>query len=190
MSNPSTPHNPAGPRRHVRSGAILATAAVAGAAVAVGAGLASASTSHPTVAAANNSGLHEKVLVDSHGFTLYELSPETTHHLLCKSSACLGFWPPLKASSAKAKLVKGAGVKGKLGTMRRHGFFQVTLDGRPLYRFSVETAKGQSKGQGIHGFGGVWHVVREGAATTTSTQTTTTPMTTTSTSSTYSIPGY
>jgi predicted lipoprotein with Yx(FWY)xxD motif len=155
-----------------------------------GAGLASASASHPTVAAANNSGLHEKVLVDPHGFTLYELSPETTHHLLCKTSACLGFWPPLKAPSAKAKLVKGAGVKGKLGTMRRHGFFQVTLDGRPLYRFSVETAKGQSKGQGIHGFGGVWHVVREGAATTTSTQTTTTPMTTTSTSSTYSIPGY
>ncbi|MEA2158905.1 MAG: hypothetical protein QOD66_1285 [Solirubrobacteraceae bacterium] len=190
MSNPPMSQNPAGPRSRVRSAAILATAAVTGAAVAAGAGLASASASHPTVAAANNTGLHEKVLVDPHGFTLYELSPESTRHLLCKTSACLSFWPPLKASSAKAKLVKGAGVKGKLGTMRRHGFLQITLDGRPLYRFSVDSAKGQTKGNGLHGFGGVWHVVREGAATSGSTQTTTTPMTTTSTSSTYTIPGY
>jgi hypothetical protein len=74
--------------------------------------------------------------------------------------------------------------------MRRHGFVQITLNGRPLYRFSGDTAKGQAKGEGIHGFGGVWHVVKEGAATSGSTQTTTMPTTTTSTSSTYSIPGY
>ena len=190
MPNPPMSQSPAGPRSRARSAVIVVTAAITGTAVAAAAGLASASASHPTVAAANNAALHERVLVDSHGFTLYELSPESTRHLLCKSSACLSFWPPLKASSAKAKLVKGAGVKGKLGTMRRHGFVQITLNGRPLYRFSMDSAKGQAKGEGIHGFGGVWHVVKEGAATSGSTQTTTMPMTTTSTSSTYSIPGY
>jgi len=163
-------------------------AAIAGTALAAAAGLASARASHPIVAAANNATLHERVLVDAHGLTLYELSPESTHHLLCKTSACFSFWPPLKASSAKAKLVKGAGVKGKLETMRRHGFTQITLNGHPLYRFSVDTAKGQARGNGFHSFGGVWHVVKEAAAG--GTHTTTTPMTMTSTSSTYTIPGY
>jgi uncharacterized membrane protein len=62
MPNPPMSQSPAGPRSRVRSAAILATAAVTGAAVAAGAGLASASASHPTVAAANNAALHERVL--------------------------------------------------------------------------------------------------------------------------------
>jgi predicted lipoprotein with Yx(FWY)xxD motif len=174
---------------------MLTAAAVAVTASAI----AAASTTTPTVKTAHNATLNETVLVNARGRTLYELSPETTHHLLCKSSACFSFWPPLKVSSAKAKLVKGAGVKGKLGIIKRHGFFQVTLSGRPLYRFSQDSAKGQAHGQGIMGFGGTWHVVAEsaassttGATTTSATTTSMTPTmttTTTATSSTY-IPPY
>ncbi len=40
----------------------------------------------------------------------------------------------------------------------------MTLSGRPLYRFSIDTAKGQANGEGIHSFGGVWHVVKEGGS--------------------------
>jgi predicted lipoprotein with Yx(FWY)xxD motif len=101
----------------------------------------------------------EPVAVNSHGLTVYELGPESAHHLVCKSSACLNVWPPVKASG---KLVKAAGVNGKLGTVARKGFRQVTLDGHPIYTF-VEDAgrRGKAEGDGIRNFGGVWHVFKE-----------------------------
>jgi predicted lipoprotein with Yx(FWY)xxD motif len=109
------------------------------------------------VSSAHNSSLGEQVVVNGHGDTLYALTPETTRHLLCKSSECLHFWPPLTVSSHKAKLKAGPGVKGKLGLLRRkRGVFQVTLRGMPLYRFSGDNAPGQANGQGIKSFGGQW----------------------------------
>lgn len=193
MPHPSKSQSHAVPSARGWSTAILLIAAIVCLAVVAAAGLASAKASHPNVATAHNGRLHETVLVDPHGFTLYELSPETTHHLLCKAS-CLPFWPALKAPSVKARLVKGAGVKGQLATMRRNGFVQITLNGRPLYRFSGDSGKGQAHGDGISSFGGTWHVVKAGTAsggathtTTTSTSTTTT---TTSTSSPYTYRMY
>jgi predicted lipoprotein with Yx(FWY)xxD motif len=116
------------------------------------------------VSSAHNSSLGEQVVVDGHGDTLYALSPETTHHLLCKSTECLHFWPPLTVGSHRVKLKAGPGVKGKLGLLRRkHGVFQLTLRGMPLYRFSGDSAPGDAGGQGIKSFGGTWH-----AATATS----------------------
>jgi hypothetical protein len=88
------------------------------------------------------------------------LSPETTHHLLCKSSECLKLWPPLTVYSGNAKPKSGAGVHGHLGILRRaHEVFQITLDGRPLYRFSGDGAKGQANGENVKSFGGTWHVI-------------------------------
>ena len=111
------------------------------------------------VSAAHNSSLGEQVVVDGHGNTLYALTPETTHHLLCKSPECLHFWPPLTVSSHRTKLKAGPGVKGKLGLLRRkHGVFQVTLRGMPLYHFSGDHAPGDANGQGIKSFGGTWFV--------------------------------
>lgn len=109
------------------------------------------------VSSSHSSKLGEQIVVDSHGDTLYALSPETVHHLLCKSKECLKFWPPLTVSSRKEKLKRGPGVKGDLGLLRRkHGVFQVTLRGMPLYRFSGDSAPGDTNGQGIKGFGGTW----------------------------------
>jgi predicted lipoprotein with Yx(FWY)xxD motif len=183
------------PRRaRTGAGVFVAALAVIAAAVVALTSLASAKSAHPTVSSAHNAHLGKNVLVDSHGRTLYQLAPETTHHLLCKTSQCYSFWPPVKVASAKAKLIKGGGVKGKLGIMHRDGFFQVTLGGRPLYRFSGDSGKGQAAGQGIKGFGGTWHVVSTAATSRsgsgTSTTTTSTKTTTTSTSSTYSYPAY
>ncbi|HUO70750.1 MAG TPA: hypothetical protein VMU39_08245 [Solirubrobacteraceae bacterium] len=171
--------------------AAFCVAAVAGLALAALAGLAVAKSFTLNVAKRNVTGKSESILVDSHGMTLYELSPETTHHLLCTPSACLQFWPPLKVAK-NAKLTKAGGIKGKLGTIHRGGFFQVTLDGRPVYFFSLDTKKGQTNGQGQKGFGGTWHVVTASAAskgtnttTSTTTTTTTTAMPMTSTTSPY-----
>jgi predicted lipoprotein with Yx(FWY)xxD motif len=138
-----------------------------------------------TLGTAKVSSLGETIVVNSGGRTLYELSPETSHHLLCKSSQCISFWPPLKVTK-NGKLSAGKGVTGKLGKLHRAGFYQVTLGGRPLYTFEEDKSKGQANGNGIKSFGGTWHVIKaEGSsktppATTTTTTTTSMPPSTTS----------
>jgi predicted lipoprotein with Yx(FWY)xxD motif len=118
------------------------------------------SSAAPTVGSATNVKFGEKIVVDAHGRTLYALHPETTHHLLCKSSECLKAWPPLTVRSSKTKLTTGSGVHGHLGILRRgNGTLQVTLGGLPLYHFSGDSAKGAANGENIHSFGGTWHVI-------------------------------
>ena len=161
------------------SRSLLLRSTVSLAALATGAGIAGiafAKSDSATVKSVHNSSLGESILANSKGQTLYELSPETSHHLLCTTTACFNFWPPYKVSKS-AKLTS-TGVKGKLSKLHRDGFYQVTLNGIPLYRFSLDAHAGQATGQGIKSFGGTWHVVKTGAAkasTTTTTTTTTMP---------------
>ena len=88
--------------------------------------------------AARNAHLNQRVVVDPHGHTLYRLRPETTRHLLCKSSACLAIWKPLTVRSSSTSAIKaGSGVSGRLGLLRRaRNSYQVTLRGLPLYTFA------------------------------------------------------
>jgi predicted lipoprotein with Yx(FWY)xxD motif len=119
--------------------------------------------STPTVGSLSSSKLKETIVVNSQGDTVYWLSPETTHHLLCTSNECFKFWPPVTVSSSHTKLVAGSGVHGSLGIIHRNGIFQVTLRGMPLYRYSGDHAKGQVNGQGIKSFGGTWYAVTASA---------------------------
>jgi predicted lipoprotein with Yx(FWY)xxD motif len=49
-----------------------------------------------------------------------------------------------------------------VGTIRRDGFTQVTLNGKPVYTFVEDGGRrGEAQGDGIRNFGGVWHVFRE-----------------------------
>jgi predicted lipoprotein with Yx(FWY)xxD motif len=83
---------------------------------------------------------------------------------LCRSRACLEFWPPLLVHSASVKLGAAPGVSGHLGVIRRGaGEYQVTLRGLPLYRFSGDSAKGEANGEGIKSFGGTWHALAAAA---------------------------
>lgn len=174
-------------RRRGRASGLLVSAAFATVAlVASFAAMALASSSTaPTVGSATNAKFTEKIVVDAHGRTLYALSPETTRHLLCKSSQCLKFWPPLTVSSRKTKLTAGSGVHGHLGILRRsNGALQVTLSGLPLYRYSGDGTRGTANGENIHSFGGTWHVVSAAtsaapAKAETKTPTTSTPPPTT-----------
>lgn len=109
----------------------------------------------------------EPIAVNSKGVAVYELVPETIHHLLCTSS-CLQAWFPVKAA-AGTKLTKAAGVSGKLGTFKRKGVTQLTLNGHPLYTFIEDGGKkGVAAGDGIKSFGGTWHVFKEGQSTSSS----------------------
>jgi predicted lipoprotein with Yx(FWY)xxD motif len=159
----------------LRRRGVLLIAGVAGLALAALTGLALAKT-NSTLGTASNASLGKTIVVDSKGLTVYTLKPETTHHLLCKkSNGCFQFWPPVKVKSAKARLTKPYGVKGKLGTLHRNGFFQVTLGGRPLYRFSGDSStKGMATGEGIKTFGGTWHVIATKSSKSSGTTTTNT----------------
>jgi predicted lipoprotein with Yx(FWY)xxD motif len=135
---------------------VLAGLAFAASLIAV----ASAASPSVNVGSANNAALAEQVTVSAQGRTLYSLTPETSSHLLCKSSECMHFWPPLTVPSRTTRLKAAAGVHGHLGILRRsNGVLQVTLRGKPLYRYSGDKAKGQAKGQGLESFGGTWHAV-------------------------------
>ena len=122
-------------------------------------------TTKPIVKAVHNDVQDKTIVVDAKGLTLYRLSPETSKHLICKSGACLGVWPPLTVKSRSTKLVAGSGVHGKLALVSRgKNKFQVTLGGKPLYRFSGDSGKGKVSGEGIVSFGGTWHTVSAGTA--------------------------
>jgi len=167
--------------------ALAAAAAVMVAAV-LASTVAIASAPPPTVKTAANKKLGVTVVVNPAGRTLYALSPETTHHLLCNESYCLEVWPPLILPHG-AKLRAGKGVQGKLGLLRRSGGrMQVTLRGKPLYRFSEDHKAGEARGEGLETFGGTWHAVTASASQAPAgTTPTTTPMTPTPAPS---VPGY
>jgi predicted lipoprotein with Yx(FWY)xxD motif len=149
--------------------------------------IALAAGARAVVGSASNTTLGKQIVVDGQGRTLYALQPETTRHLLCKSSECLKFWPPLTVRSNRTKLKAGPGVRGRLAILRRgNGVLQVTLGGLPLYRYSGDNAKGDANGQNLHSFGGTWHVLSAGGASSpaASAPAMTTPTTTTPTATT------
>jgi predicted lipoprotein with Yx(FWY)xxD motif len=135
----------------------------------------------------------EAIVVNAHSFAVYELTGDSSRHPKCKrSNGCFSFWPPVTVTSTR-KLSKAPGIRGRLGVWRRDGFSQVTLAGHPLYRYAGDAQRRHATGQGIHTFGGMWHVVKvmvssaqgTSPSTTTTTSTTTTMTTTTSTTCLY-----
>jgi predicted lipoprotein with Yx(FWY)xxD motif len=139
--------------------AVVAIASMTGIAVAAGATLGTGT--------AQVSGKSKKVVVNASGATLYTLSAESVGrvtHLKCLNNSCFNVWPPLK-TTASAKLTKASGVNGTLGRLQRvkGRFYQVTLDGHPLYTFAPDGGrKGSAKGEGVNAFGGIWHIVATG----------------------------
>jgi predicted lipoprotein with Yx(FWY)xxD motif len=106
------------------------------------------------------------VLVDAGGKALYTPDQERSGRVRC-TGECLTFWEPLQPGSGTPTASKD--VTGKLATITRgDGSKQVTLDGRPLYRFSEDPAPGQVTGDGFEDdFAGThftWRAVRTSGA--------------------------
>jgi predicted lipoprotein with Yx(FWY)xxD motif len=94
------------------------------------------------------------VLANAEGFTLYWFAPDTATTSDCNRS-CAARWPPVTGPATA-----DPGVSGTLGTITRSdGSVQATYDGHPLYTASVDTAPGQTRGNGLDSGGGVWHEV-------------------------------
>ena len=114
----------------------------------------SSSSRKTVVGTARSKTLHETILVNSRGRSLYALSVERHGRFICTNMACLSFWKPLTVP----KGVKPAGASG-LGTVKRpDGKIQVAYRGAPLYTFYLDRKRGDVKGNGFKDVG-TWHAV-------------------------------
>jgi predicted lipoprotein with Yx(FWY)xxD motif len=115
---------------------------------------------------------HKNVLTDAHGGTLYVSDQERSGTVLCATNACTAIWAPLDVANGQHPTGPSS-VSSHLGTVvRPDGKTQVTLDGEPLYTFTLDGGAGHTSGDGQHdSFGGTafsWHTATTTGAATTS----------------------
>ena len=145
----------------IAGGAVLLLVAVA--AAGCGGGKASAPPSPPKTAsgAAATVGVDNvslgNVLVSSQGRTLYLFKKDTGTMSTC-TGACAVNWPPLRANG---KPTVGNGAKASIvsTSARSDGKPQVTYNGHPLYLFSGDQKPGDTNGEGVNAFGGLWYAL-------------------------------
>lgn len=98
------------------------------------------------------------IVVDSEGYTLYLYEPDPTGSSTC-INACASSWPPALVTGTPTA---GPGVTGELTTTTRaDGTTQLVFGGHPLYRYSLDKAPGEVKGQDV---GEVWYVLSPSGA--------------------------
>jgi predicted lipoprotein with Yx(FWY)xxD motif len=101
-----------------------------------------------------------KVVADSRGRTLYLFEKDSRSHSAC-SGACAAYWPPL-LTHGKPIAVGGA-KQSLLGTIKRaNGSRQVTYAGHPIYRYILDTKRGETSGEGSTLFGAGWDALTPG----------------------------
>jgi predicted lipoprotein with Yx(FWY)xxD motif len=98
-----------------------------------------------------------KILVDSQGRTLYLFQRDSGTKSTC-TGACAIEWPPLRATG-KPTVGSGANASLVATSARSDGRPQVSYNGHPVYLFSADQKAGDTNGQGVNAFGGLWYVL-------------------------------
>lgn len=113
----------------------------------------SGASSSPAAASATSvhSGPDGQYMTDASGRTLYIFSADTSTMSHC-SGACSKEWP--------AYMQNGS---------------QVDFKGHPVYYFAGDSAAGDTKGEGLNNFGGLWTLVKPNGAALTMSQPSSTP---------------
>jgi predicted lipoprotein with Yx(FWY)xxD motif len=128
--------------------------------VAAGLALAAAGTVSAASGPATVKTRHGKLgtfLVGTNGRTLYLFEKDKSKKSTC-SGACATAWPPL-LTRGKPK-ASGKAKASLLGTTKRSdGTTQVTYNGHPVYYFIQDKKAGDTKGEGVDGFGAEWYVL-------------------------------
>jgi len=118
-------------------------------------------TGAASVQVANNPTLG-KILVNAGGMTLYTFALDTNGVSKCTDSDCTADWPPYTVTTAPSA---GADDQGKVGTLTRpDGSMQVTFNGQPLYTFVADKNPGDTAGDNVTEFGGIWLAARAAAS--------------------------
>ncbi|MFD9286796.1 SCO0930 family lipoprotein [Streptomyces sp. NPDC060030] len=93
-----------------------------------------------------------KVLTDGEGFTLYRFDEDTAEPPASNCEGdCAKAWPAVPARNAEAAAGTDASLIGEV--TRGDGTKQLTVAGRPMYRYAEDTGPGDAKGQAV---GGTW----------------------------------
>jgi predicted lipoprotein with Yx(FWY)xxD motif len=96
-------------------------------------------------------------LVDGQGKSLYLFVADKGTTSSCEA-ACAAVWPPLTVAD-KANAGPGVNASMLSTSTRTDGSKQVTYAGHPLYYFASDKAAGDTTGQGVNNFGGLWWLV-------------------------------
>jgi predicted lipoprotein with Yx(FWY)xxD motif len=97
------------------------------------------------------------LLTDGQGRTLYLFTRDSGNMSSC-TGGCASVWPPLTSSTG---IHAGSGAAASLlGTARdAAGQSQVTYNGHPLYYYVGDVNPGQTNGEQLNQFGGLWYAV-------------------------------
>ena len=119
---------------------------------------ANSSSSGATAIVKLTSSKFGQILTDAQGNTLYVFMKDTGTTSNC-TTACSQIWPPMAASGTPA----GTGIAASdlATTTRADGTTQLTFFGHPVYHYAADTSAGDTAGEGVHGFGGLWYVVNK-----------------------------
>jgi predicted lipoprotein with Yx(FWY)xxD motif len=94
-----------------------------------------------------------RVVTDAEGYLLYRFDADSQDTSECVGK-CAAVWPPVIAEGTPT--LKGI-ARSKVGTIKRaDGSTQLTLGGRPLYRYIGDPKPGAWKGQMVNG---TWFVI-------------------------------
>jgi predicted lipoprotein with Yx(FWY)xxD motif len=93
--------------------------------------------------------------VNSAGRTVYVFDADlgTPNASTC-SGACAANWPPVTVAVGTATPAPWTTF------VRGDGPTQAAYKTRALYTFAFDTSAGQTNGDGVNAFGGVWHIAR------------------------------
>jgi predicted lipoprotein with Yx(FWY)xxD motif len=131
-----------------------------------GGGSSGAGAAATTTVAVRSTGAGD-VLTDATGATLY-VSDQEHGTALCKSSACTAIWLPLTVRAGTTPTGPSA-LSAPLTTLKRPDeTMQVALAGKPLYRFYLDHAAGDTSGNGqrdsFDGTNFTWHAATPSGA--------------------------
>jgi predicted lipoprotein with Yx(FWY)xxD motif len=93
--------------------------------------------------------------VNSANHTVYVFDADlgTPNASTC-SGACAANWPPVTVPAGTAAPAPWTTF------LRGDGTTQVAYKGRAVYTFAFDTSAGQTNGDNVNAFGGVWHIAR------------------------------
>jgi predicted lipoprotein with Yx(FWY)xxD motif len=93
--------------------------------------------------------------VNSANHTVYVFDADLgTPNASACSGACTADWPPVTVTPGTTTPAPWTSF------VRGDGLTQVAYKGRALYTFAFDTSAGQTSGDGVNAFGGLWHIAR------------------------------